>query len=223
MRMMTLAMIMMACSSCLVYKPYYRVYYKNLEMPSHNAYPLWTFEDEVQFMRGKRTDDGRRDTAIVQEYYVGGALCDTWIRAGNQTGGFGGESSNPYWIFMTVTGKPDEHISFTIKQISVTPQGGDDFSDLANRGLPKTVDFKKVYDHKFLGVWDRRSHYEETDEIRHFYGVFQTDKGFYFKEDSLTVTVTLEIERVDGTVTGNVVSEFFPVVDKGKFQVWAPW
>ena len=126
-------------------------------------------------------------------------MCYATTKAKDETTKY---SKNPYRISITVYGLSDIHTSFTVKQINVNSISGNDLSHLINEDLPITILLK-----------------EEFADSRLVSGSYGTGEIFNFKKETIIITVTLEINTINGSETGDVVFELNPVVEWGLFQM----
>jgi hypothetical protein len=198
--------ILIICSSCLA--PHYAIFYENLDFPTWSErYDTWSRDDEVWKMRGydpsiRHHDfDGplkKRDQEIVNKYILNGALCYVYIFAKNATTI---SSNNPYHLSIIVYGILGEHHSFTIKQVSVN-QINNNVSHLINNEFPVTIILEKEHPKA------------ENNLIE---GKYQTKDILKFKKEKINITITLEINGINGSESGNIAFELSPYVRKGLF------
>ena len=184
--------ILMFCS-CVV--PEGGRYYYDLRLPRYTPPKdsSWSLEKEMWFMGDNDTPEpyGKRDTSIINKYYINGVLC--YAKLSRYLEDF---QMNPYYLglMFCVKKELDTSTSVTIKNIKIYQQGGNDISYLINNTLPITILFGKgFYPHK---------------------NYFQTKKILKFKrKKTVFIEVTMDVQSTENTETGTLFFELTPKVE----------
>lgn len=210
MRIMTLALTsILLCSSCVYFYPETRVsfaYGERKYIPDEKSLSYhWSDHEREGYLEvGIDVDKEREEGTVV----LHGALVNIRIHD------LGNNYFPPYGIYIGVRGLLDYHTSFTVKRIDIKTHGGEGFSNLANTELPVTV----VMEENAFTV--KHSVLVPVVGKSYCVGSYRISNIFYFKPEQVTVTVTLEIHRVDGSETVDVVFEFNPVERKINWHTW---
>jgi hypothetical protein len=198
--------IIVFCSSC--FYPHYAIFYENLDFPIWNAsYDIWSKDDELWRMRGFDHSVNnynfhfplvKRDEEKVNKYILNGALCYVGIFAKDETTT---HSKNPYHLSIVVYGILGQHSSFTIKQVSINSINNN-VSSLINNEFPVTIILEKEHPQA------------ENDLIE---GEYRTADILKLKKEKINITITLEVNGINGSESGNIAFELSPYVKAGLF------